>query len=303
MACHVERTRTSTNEATADSLIVAVVGGVMMDWIFETGRNQSPGENTTDLPLARLPGGKGANIALSTYRASHLRPAPEGQGPRTTTASMNSPPSDVRVFLNAAVGDDEDGEALRRALEADGLDCDGVIIAEGETGKCKVTVDAETKVSRGTRMGGSRAEYAPRDLTRIETLTGTTGERPDLLIVGLEIPPVVIQPLLQIAAKAGVETMLNPSPVRPLQTTTFAHVTHLVLNEVEAAKMSGLSAEELKSDTQKQHASAKRFISMGVKNVVLTLGEKGVYYLTASGESGNVPAVKGVVVVDTTGAG
>jgi ribokinase len=295
-----ERSEAKKIAAIAESPIVAVVGGVMIDWIFETDRR---GEPTTVSPLAKLPGGKGANIALSTYRASHVKAASKGPEAKNLTTKKRMPQSDIRVFLNAAVGEDEEGEALRRAFEADGLDCDGVLVTKGNTGRVRVTVNVETKVSRGTVMAGPRAKYVPRDPSRVETLTGRTGEKPDLLIVGLEVPPAVIEPLLQVAAEAGVDTILNPSPVRPLESTTYAHVTHLVLNEVEAAKMSGLSAEELKSDEKKQHTGARRFIDLGVKIVVLTLGEKGVYYLTARGESGHVPAVEGVVAVDTTGAG
>jgi ribokinase len=301
MTIPAEQAEGRRNNATAASPVVAVVGGVMIDWIFETCKQGKP---TTTLPLAKLPGGKGANIALSTYRASHRKSSSDRQESKTSTPKTKFPQSDIRVFLNSAVGADSDGDALRTALEVDGLNCDGVLVAEGETGRVKVTVDVETKVSRGTVMSGTtRATFTPRDPSRIETLTGTTGEKPDLLIVGLEVPTVVIEPLLQVAAEAGVETILNPSPVRPLQDTTLGYVTHLVLNEVEAAKMVRMNAEEVKGNGEKRYSCAERFVGMGVKNVVLTLGDKGVFYLTARGESGLVPAVKGVVVVDTTGAG
>ncbi len=48
--------------------------------------------------------------------------------------------------------------------------------------------------------------------------------------------------------------------------------------------------------------AAKAFLRMGSKCVVIKLGEKGSYFLSRKGESGQVPAFK-AKVVDTTGAG
>lgn len=42
---------------------------------------------------------------------------------------------------------------------------------------------------------------------------------------------------------------------------------------------------------------------MGVKNVVITLAEKGVYFATHDGKEGKIDAVQDVDVKDTTGAG
>lgn len=52
-----------------------------------------------------------------------------------------------------------------------------------------------------------------------------------------------------------------------------------------------------------------RFVKLGVRNVVITLGGAGAWYLCVSGgvdgrrETGTVPAVRVRNVVDTTGAG
>jgi len=48
---------------------------------------------------------------------------------------------------------------------------------------------------------------------------------------------------------------------------------------------------------------AKYFQDNGSKNVVVKLGEKGVYYRKADGDNGYVPAYKVCKVEDTTGAG
>ena len=49
-------------------------------------------------------------------------------------------------------------------------------------------------------------------------------------------------------------------------------------------------------------SSAEYFLDLGVKNVVITLGEKGAYYSNEVG-SGYVEAEKDCTVLDTSGAG
>lgn len=44
-------------------------------------------------------------------------------------------------------------------------------------------------------------------------------------------------------------------------------------------------------------------MSRGVKNVVITLGDKGAYFATDNGMDGYVDAAKAVNPKDTTGAG
>ena len=277
-----------------------------MDMVYETQKDPVNGESHTALSLVQLPGGKGANTALSMYRASHPRPPSKVREPTSlpsTKRKSRSKQSDIRVFMNAAVGDDDNGKTLRQNLQSNGVDTKGVVTIEGEaTGACTVMVDIRTKASRMIAYDGPRLKYKPRDPSRIDSLTGGTGEKPDLLIVGLEVPREVIEPLLLTAAKADVDTILNPSPVTYIETETYAHVTHLILNEVETADLSGCSIEDLKS-VEVQKSSAEKFIRKGVKNVVLTLGENGAYYATHNGESGYVIAEKGINVKDTTGAG
>ena len=69
-------------------------------------------------------------------------------------------------------------------------------------------------------------------------------------------------------------------------------------NEGEARQILGLKPDD-SSVSEKEIADTLR--ARGVKNVVITLGDKGVYYRTDEGE-GLVPARK-VDAVDTTGAG
>ena len=48
------------------SPIIAVVGGLNMDMIFETERMPNSGESMDGTSLANYPGGQGTNIAIAT---------------------------------------------------------------------------------------------------------------------------------------------------------------------------------------------------------------------------------------------
>jgi len=74
----------------------------------------------------------------------------------------------------------------------------------------------------------------------------------------------------------------------------LSHIDYFVPSEPEAQAITGLADPA-------EIAQALR--DEGAMNVVVKLGEKGVYYLTEKGENGYVAAYKVDQVLDTTGAG
>lgn len=171
---------------------------------------------------------------------------------------------------------------------------------EGNSGICTVIVETFTRESRNLGYPGVALKWDARDPEAVESLA--SGSKPDLVVAHLGIPRERIEKVLQTAAKAGIDTLFNPSPAVAAVSATCRNVTHLVLNEHEAAELVGRRPEELATPAAWK-AAADRFIALGVKNVVITLAEKGVYYATHDGKSGKVDAVQDVDVKDTTGAG
>ncbi len=115
----------------------------------------------------------------------------------------------------------------------------------------------------------------------------------------MEIHREVVEQMIETAGKAGIDFCLNAGPANPITDRTYCYITHLLVNESEAAIMSGRDSDEVNKDTWP--VICQEFINRGVKNVVITLGAKGAYYATTS-ERDHCPAYK-VDVVDTTGAG
>jgi len=97
--------------------------------------------------------------------------------------------------------------------------------------------------------------------------------------------------MIETAGKAGIDFVLTKR--------TYRWITHLLVNESEAAIMSGRDLDEVNQDSWP--VICQEFLKRGVANVVITLGAKGAYYATATVQ-GLCPAYK-VKVMDTTGAG
>jgi ribokinase len=102
---------------------------------------------------------------------------------------------------------------------------------------------------------------------------------------------------LRMAKDQGATTLLNPSPPTRLPSAVLSRVDFLIPNEWEAQSLTGLEIKRRK-DIQK---IAERLLTMGVKNVVITLGPKGLFFKNRTEEIW-MEAFK-VKVVDTTAAG
>jgi ribokinase len=102
---------------------------------------------------------------------------------------------------------------------------------------------------------------------------------------------------MRLGREAGAITILNPAPVRPLAPSVLQLVDVLTPNQVEAKVLTGRSPDAAIEPEQ----LARELIRSGVKQVVMTLGERGALIVTSS-SSTHVPAIT-VSPVDTTGAG
>lgn len=292
----LRRSARRSNPLTA-SPIIAVVGSLTHDIIFETERIPALGESVAGTSLVTAHGGKGANIAIAAYRASHKRPKNDKVSSKSAVKD-----DEIRVFMNGAVGDDDIGPLLRTGLEEKGIDVTGVRILTGEkTGQVVVMVEQKDSQSSSLGFKGANLLFQPRE-DGVKCLAGDTKAKPDVLITHCTLRLKTVEQMLETAYRDGVETVLSASPAVYLESATYTHVIHLVFNEHEAAEMSDrLATDFVDLDVAKETAAV--FVGYGVKYVIITLGEAGAVYATHDGESGHVPAEKNVKVRDTTGAG
>lgn len=241
---------------------IVVFGSMNMDLMVRVARAPRGGETLQGRSFFTNPGGKGANQAVACAR----------QG--------------ARVAMVGCVGQDAFGETLRNALAEDGIAVDSVRTVEGSTGVAVVMVDDE---------GENRITIVPGANDLLKADAGVLAGRYLLLQCEVPMPEVVLA--ARIMRAQGGTVVMNPAPVRPLPDELWPLVDILVLNEIEAAELSGLAV----ADAAGAAAAATALRRRGPSTAIVTLGSQGVLVADDAG-CRHFPALE-VQVVDTTAAG
>ncbi|KAI1269003.1 Ribokinase-like protein [Xylariaceae sp. FL1019] len=263
---------------------ITVLGSLNMDVVSYVSHMPAAGETMASNSFAVSPGGKGANQAIACAKLSR-------------SASSPATNESAHIRMLGAVGADAYGNQLTSNLTAHGVDCTGVTVSPDlQTGVSVIIVEEPT--------GQNRIIFSAQanNSLRASQFTTLPDPKPDLLIMQLETPLPVVLAAMKAALNASVPVLLNPAPAQPLPDEAYTGLAHLVVNETEAAILSGLSEADLDTEPGLEKAGSI-FIERGVQNVIITLGGRGVYYVSArTNKKGLVPAEK-AKVVDTTAAG
>jgi len=248
---------------------ILVLGSSNIDLILKIPRFHHPGETIVGGNLVTAFGGKGANQAIASKRLGG------------------------KVILITKLGNDHYGQSYSRYLIKNGLDQKWVLKDKKlPTGLALIELDTKGE-NRIIVSPGANGSLSEKDLKRF----GSFWREIRVFVTQLEIPITTVQMGLKMAKEQGVLTLLNPSPPIRLSSDILSLVDFLVPNEWEAQYLTG-SKMERNQDIQKM---ADRLLAMGAKNVVITLGSKGLF-----SKNENVAiwmkAFK-VNVVDTTAAG
>ncbi len=248
---------------------ILVLGSSNMDMIFRVSRFHQPGETISAENLIMAFGGKGANQAIA---AKHLG---------------------GKVILLTKLGNDHYGRSYGRYLMENGLPKKWILKDDSlPTGIALIELDPSGE-NRIIVSPGSNSSLSVDDLRRCSPLFREI----KVFVTQLEIPIETVRMGLKMAKRYGALTLLNPSPSRPLSTEILSLIDFLVPNELETQSLTGLRMRK-DQDIPKM---AARLLAMGVKNVVITLGHKGLYFKNQNKEIW-MKAFK-VKVVDTTAAG
>lgn len=260
---------------------ITVLGSLNIDLVSYVPHHPLPGETLTANHFNTSPGGKGANQAVACGKLSR-------------SSDLSAPAADVSMI--GAVGSDTYGQQLISSLTSYGVDTSAVAVREdGKTGIAIIVVDEPSGQNRIILSAEANHTLLPEHFSTLP------GPRPDLLIMQLEIPFDTVLKALRTANESGIPVLLNPAPAKTLPDEAYHNLAHLVVNETEAAILSGCKESDLDDLAGLERVGAL-FIQRGVSNVIITLGGRGVYYATKNGKSALVPALK-ADVVDTTAAG
>lgn len=276
-------------------LVMSVIGYINMDLAMVTSRVPDLGESLPARGFYSQPGGKASNAAIAAFRSIHNKVEKDNGD---TDFENPYPDSDIEIRIIGAVGRDEYGKRAIENLEINGVNALGVRIDDNvSTGICFITIEEKSRDIRALYWTGATSTLTKSDFTTVESLGN--GVRPDLIVSQLEMGRPTVEHIMELANQEKIDLMLNAAPAQVLLMDHYQYITHLVVNELEAATLLGRVVHEVIESNWPELAD--EFLDMGVQNVVITLGAQGAYYANER-DSGHVPA-EVVKVVDAAGAG
>jgi ribokinase len=247
---------------------VVVVGSSNTDMVFGCSGMPKPGETITGKSFDIFPGGKGANQAVAAARAG------------------------ASVTFIARVGNDHFGKKAIQDYGRDKINTSYISTdPDLPSGTAMIMVD-ETGQNSIVVVPGANGNLRPEDIDKAEEVFRDA----DILLLQLEIPLNAVEHALKLAKKYGVLTILNPAPAVKLDTAILSLVDLITPNETETSLLTGIFPQE--NDTLN---SAADHLHHSVRNVIITIGEKGAFLST--GETASVIPAEQVKAQDTTAAG
>jgi ribokinase len=247
---------------------ITILGIFVADISFSGDKIPTSGETILGDSYNIGPGGKGCNQAIAISRLGG------------------------KVNFISKLGDDEYGKLAINKLQKDNIDTSNIIISKNHrTGVAGIHVDKNTGKNAITVVRG-----APSSMT-IDEINIDIIKQSKIFLTQLEVPLDVTLYCLKTAKKNGLINILNPAPACKLNNQFFELIDYFTPNETEAEFYSGVKINN-EDDAKK---SAKKLIKFGIKNVIITLGEKGLFYSNGKKEI-YIKASK-VKEIDTTGAG
>lgn len=245
---------------------VLVAGAINTDLVARVNRAPAAGETVTGTAFNVFGGGKGANQALAAAR------------------------SGASTIMLGALGADEFGRQRLADLELEGIDIGSVPLLDGvSSGVALIVVD---------ESGQNRIAYVPgatKWITAEMAIAAFERAKPAIVLSTLELPADSLQDLFIAARGAGAKVICNATPESSSGRALLKFVDCLIVNEVEAEELLGVTP-----DFDWSRASSE-LQSLGPSWIVITLGEAGAL-ANIDGSTLRVAAPQ-VTVIDSTGAG
>lgn len=248
---------------------IAVIGSNMVDLVTYINRMPVEGE-TIEAPDFKLGcGGKGANQAVAA-------------------AKLGS-----EVLMLTRVGNDIFAENTIENFRRHNIDTRYILKSDASSGVAPIFVDPESRNSiiiKGANklLTSADIDAAAEDIKKCK-----------LIVLQLEIPTETVYAAVKFGEEHGIPVLFNPAPAQPdLVLDQVKSCEFIVPNETELSLLTGMPVDN-EDDIRK---AAVALHQAGVKNVIVTLGSKGVLWLDQEGKERMFPSFK-VKARDTTGAG
>ena len=251
---------------------ICVLGNFVADNSFYAKKLPTKGETVFGTGFQIGPGGKGSNQAIAAARLGS------------------------KVSFLGKIGDDANGKMAIELYKKNKIDQQTIIISkEHPTGVAGLMISKEDGTNSIIVCPGASMEITKDEVDKYSSLITSC----KVFLTQLEIKTDVTLHALKLAKKGNAITILNPAPAVKIEDEFFKYIDFFTPNETEAQFYFGKKIESY----EEAKLAGDFFLKKGVKNSIITLGEKGAYFSNA-GLHFSVPALnlKGKVI-DTTGAG
>ena len=249
---------------------ISVLGIFVADISFSGPKIPATGETILGNKYNIGPGGKGCNQAVAIARLGG------------------------KVSFISKIGKDSYGELALNTLEKNKIITRNIIQdANLQTGVAGIFVDKNSGKNAINVIVGAPTTLT---ITEIDNQINVI-KNSKIFLTQLEVPKDVILHCLKVAKENGCLTILNPAPASEITKEFYKNIDYFTPNETEAEFYTGIKITNEKEAKQ----AADKLINLGIKKIIITLGEKGLFY--SDGKEEIYMNASSVKAIDTTGAG
>ena len=250
---------------------ISVLGIFVADVSFSGNKIPSVGETILGDSYNIGPGGKGCNQVIAISRLGG------------------------KVSFISKLGKDNYGDLALKTLRENNINTSSITqSADLQTGVAGIMLDKKTGANAINVITGAPSTLTISEINKhINTI-----KKSKIFLTQLEVPTNVTLHCLKEAKKSNVITILNPAPAAKISKEFFNYIDYFTPNEIEAEFYTGI---KVYNEIEAKKASVK-LLNLGVKKVIITLGEKGLFYSDGI-EDIYIKALALKNILDTTGAG
>lgn len=248
---------------------VCIIGSYAKALVMTVDRIPLVGETLLGHDYRETYGGKGSDMAVQAARL------------------------DAKVNYIGVIGDDNFGHEFIRLMKTENIDIEGIrVTKEKTTGVGFIVKDVNAQNVIVVDKGANDL-FCEEDIDHNLSMI----QESDVVLSQLEIPIQTALYALKRAKEMGKITILNPAPAVNLTDYNLEFVDILTPNETEARVVIG----ELPEVNMTHQEVAKELLKTGCKQIIMTLGGKGVHIYNEN-ESQHIESYR-IEVVDSNGAG
>jgi len=225
---------------------IVVIGSSNTDMVVKTSRFPKPGETILGGTFFMFAGGKGANQAVAAARMGG------------------------EVVFVAKVGDDIFGKQAIEGFQNEKINTNYISTdAEKASGTALIIVN-EAGENNIVVASGSNDTLSEEDILKAKSEI----EDAEVVLMQLEIPISSVVFAANLGVKTESKVILNPAPAQDLPQEIYPLLYLITPNETEAGILTGIDV----TDDASVAEAAQVLLDKGVRNVIITLGERGAYF-------------------------